>query len=216
MKTGLGLAFAALVLASSLGGCSQASIAIKEQMGIPKREQLVARVKDARDEQTEAKEQFASALDEFLAITNQRGGDLEANYKRFQKEYERCEDVADDVRGRIKDVDRVAQALFREWQAELGQYSSEDLRRNSERQLNDSRSQYDRMYQSMKAAEGKMEPVLKAFKDQTLSLKHMLNAQAIAGLQGTASRIQGDVQQLIREMEASIAESNAFIQQMQK
>ena len=58
----------ALVLVTLFGfGCSSATIAVKEKLGIPKREQLVARVKDARDGQQEAKQQFASALDEFLA-----------------------------------------------------------------------------------------------------------------------------------------------------
>ncbi len=198
------------------GGCASAKIAMKEKVfGIQKREQLVARVEDARDEQQEAKQQFASALDEFLSITNQSGGDLEAKYRKFQKENERCKSQADDVRARIKDVDRVATALFKEWSAELAQYSSPELRRNSERQLADSQRQYDRLYQSMKQAEAKMDPVLSAFNDQVLSLKHMLNAQAIAGLQGTANQIQSNVSDLIREMEASIAESNAFIKQMQ-
>src|SRR4051794_34515760 len=62
---------AGCVAASGLlgGGCGSASIALKEKLGIPKRDQLVARVEDARDEQQKAKQQFASALDEFLAVT---------------------------------------------------------------------------------------------------------------------------------------------------
>ena len=59
-----------------------------------------------------------------------------------------------------------------------------------------------------------MRPVLAAFKDQELFLKHNLNAQAIASLSGTAAQIQSDVGGLIRDMEASIAEANRFIEQM--
>ncbi len=66
----------------------------------------------------------------------------------------------------------------------------------------------------MKAAEAKMDPVLAAFHDQVLYLKHNLNARAIASLQVTAGQIQSDVGSLVKEMEAAIAEANAFIDQM--
>ena len=56
--------------------------------------------------------------------------------------------------------------------------------------------------------------VLQDPKDQVLFLKHNLNAQAIASIQGTAEGINRDIQSLIKEMENSISEANAFINQM--
>ena len=74
-------------------GCASAGVAVRESLGIPKREQLVDRVKDARDSQDTAKKQFESALDEFLIVTGQKGkmGDMEAQYNKFKSERERCE-----------------------------------------------------------------------------------------------------------------------------
>ena len=66
----------------------------------------------------------------------------------------------------------------------------------------------------MQAAESKMAPVLAAFNDQVLFLKHNLNARAVAALQGTVSRVQSDVAALVREMEAAILEANSFIDQL--
>jgi hypothetical protein len=66
----------------------------------------------------------------------------------------------------------------------------------------------------MRAAEQKMQPVLVAFNDQVLFLKHNLNAQAIASLQTTAAGIETDVNRLIEDMEKSIAEANSFIEEM--
>ena len=63
----------------------------------------------------------------------------------------------------------------------------------------------------MRRAEAKMDPVLTAFRDQVLFLKHNLNARAISSLQGTVAQIEGDVGALITDMEASIAEADAFI-----
>lgn len=213
----------ALLLASSFGsislsGCASTGIAVKEKFGYAKREQLVDEVKDARDEQTQAKQQFESALAEFLAVTdttkNPTVAELEKRYSALKKEYDRSVSAAGDVRGQIKDVDRVATALFKEWNEELSQYSSPDLRRAAERQLNDTQRQYDRLIGAMRAAEAKMDPVLAAFKDQVLYLKHNLNARAIASLQDTVGRVESDVQRLVAEMESSINEANSFIQQM--
>ena len=43
------------------------------------------------------------------------GGKLEAAYNRFKTEYEECSTRADKVRSRIKDVESVANDLFKEW-----------------------------------------------------------------------------------------------------
>jgi hypothetical protein len=204
-----------LPAAAWLSGCGSAMIAAKEYMGVPKREQMVARVQDARDSQAQAKEQFASALEEFLAVTKADGGDLEAKYRKLNGQYEASAAAAKTVTSRIADVELVSGKLFAEWQKEIGEYSSPSLKAASEQQLTQTKSQYARLLGSMKSAEARMQPVLTTFKDQVLFLKHNLNARAIASLQGTATEISADVERLIREMNASIDEADAFIGQLQ-
>ena len=60
-----------------------------------------------------------------------------------------------------------------------------------------------------------MYPVLVAFRDHVLYLKHNLNAQAIASLKGEATNIQTDITKLITEMNKAIARADEFIKQMQ-
>ena len=45
-------------------------------------------------------------------------------------------------------------------------------------------------------------------------LKHNLNAQALASLQNELVAVETDIAGLIKEMETSIAEANAFIEAM--
>jgi hypothetical protein len=106
--------------------------------------------------------------------------------------------------------------LFDEWQAELKQYTNQDLMRASEKKLNDTRRRYQQLIQAMKRAEKKIDPVLSAFRDQVLFLKHNLNAQAVASLQKELSTIEVDVTTLIKDMEASIAEADKFIKATMK
>lgn len=211
----VGLSVAAAI---NVGGCASTRVAMWESLGYAKREQLVEGVKGARDQQETTKKQFQSALDEFLAVTGSGQdpsiAELEAKYKRLQSQYERSEKEAQRVRDKVTRVEEVADLLFAEWQRELKDYSSDQMRQASQRELEATQAKYATLLAALKSASGKMDPVLAAFKDQVLFLKHNLNARAIASLQGTASQIQGDVQRLIGEMEKSIAEANAFIKQM--
>lgn len=200
----------------TLPACTSTGIAIREQLGYAKREQLVDRVEDARDAQEAAKKQFDSALDEFLALTGGTGTKLEETYNKLKSQAGKANDRAETVRSRIKSVEAVSAALFKEWEAELKQYKTDALRQSSEQMLRSTKDQYGRLIGVMKSAESRMQPVLDVFNEQVLFLKHNLNAQAIASLQGTAQQIETDVAQLIKDLEASIAEANEFIESMGK
>jgi SMC interacting uncharacterized protein involved in chromosome segregation len=186
-----------------------------EKFGVQKREILVDRVQDARDVQEDAKEQFQSALEEFSAVVNFNGGELEKKYKTLNAEFKDCKSKANAVQNRISSVEDVAEALFDEWESELKQYTNSNLRRASERKLSQTRRHYAQLMSAMKRAEAKMDPVLAAFQDQVLYLKHNLNAQAIASLHDELVSVEADIESLIKEMEASIAEADRFIKAME-
>ena len=198
-----------------LFACSSAYYSAMEKIGYEKRDILVDRVEEARDAQDDASEQFASALDQFRATVQFDGGDLEALYDRLNSEYEDSVAEADNVRGRIDEVESVSEDLFDEWQAELGEYSNADMRRNSETMLRDTRTRFTQMMTAMRRAERSMDPVLEAFQDQVLYLKHNLNARAIGALKGELASIERDTAQLIANMQSAIDEADAFIRSMQ-
>ena len=197
-----------------LAGCQSVYYSTMEKFGYEKRDILVDRVDDAREAQQEAKQQFESALAQFIAVTNYSGGELEKKYNNLKDEYEDSESRADAVHERIADVERVAQDLFKEWKEELSQYSSAELRRSSQANLNATRTRYRELIGVMKRAEKKLAPVLAAFHDRVLFLKHNLNARAIASLKTERARIQADINVLVADMNRSIAEADRFIKEM--
>lgn len=203
-----------LFTTATLCACSSAYYGTMEKLGFEKRDLLVDRVEDARDAQDDASEQFTSALDQFRATVNFDGGDLEKTYDRLNGEYERSVDRADAVRERIADVESVAEDLFAEWENELQEYSSAQLKAESQSMLNDTRGRYQQLMAAMRRAEATMDPVLESFQDQVLVLKHNLNARAIGALRGELASIERDTERLVREMQQSIAEADAFIASM--
>lgn len=203
-----------LVLSVLLGGCSSAYYGTMGKIGFAKRDILVNRVEKAQDAQEEAKVEFASALEAFLAVTKVDGGELKAKYDELNSQLKDCESRASDVHNRIAAIDDVAQALFDEWGNELALYNNAALRTQSQQQLGATRQRYAQLMTAMRSAAARMEPILVNFHDQVLFLKHNLNAQALRSLDHTSRALQGDIANLIRDMEKSIREADGFIREM--
>lgn len=200
----------------TLASCSSAYYSAMEKVGIHKRDIMVDRVVDAKESQQEAQEQFKSALEEMTALTNFDGGDLEALYNVIQEQYDDSKEAAEDVSSRIKKIEEVSDALFEEWQDEIEEISSSNLRRQSLVKLRETQRRYQSLIKSMHKAESKMAPVLSALKDNSLFLKHNLNAKAVGALQSEMLSIKKDVSALIKDMNSAIEQSQKFIDMLEK
>ncbi|RUO33656.1 DUF2959 domain-containing protein [Aliidiomarina soli] len=198
----------------SVGACSSVYYDTMEKFGYEKRDILVSRVEDSRDAQSDAQETFRSALERYQSVIDTPESDLREKYEEVREAYEDSEDAAKEVSERIAEVEDVAEDLFDEWEDELDRYTNQQLRASSERQLGETRQQYESLISRMQQTEERMGPVLRAFEDQMLYLRHNLNAQSIGALESELTQIRSDVDTLIRNMETSIAESEAFIQRL--
>jgi len=204
-----------MLLISGVAGCQKAYYGAMEKVGKHKRDIMVDRVESARDSQAEAQLQFKNALERFDLIVKLEETNLKRAYDNLNSEYEKSEAAAERVSSRIKRVEDVAEALFDEWEDELDQYQNKDLRRSSKKQLQETRERYKEMLKVMHHAEASMAPVLRIFNDNVLYLKHNLNAQAIGSLKTEFSNLKGEINVLIRRMNAAIDSSNRFIADIQ-
>ncbi|HLP02044.1 MAG TPA: DUF2959 family protein, partial [Opitutaceae bacterium] len=186
-----------LGLVLGLAGCSSVEYAVKERFGIHKRDILVARVHDARQAQDAARQQFANALEQFLAVTGNNGGPLAERYGKLQHELARSESRAASVRARIGEIEQVSHALFREWRRELDTYKDPALREASRRQFATTEQRYAALAAALNRAAAMMDPVLDRFRDQVLFLKHNLNASAIAQLDSNHRQLELEIGDLI-------------------
>ncbi|CAH6794937.1 conserved hypothetical protein [Vibrio chagasii] len=198
----------------TLTGCQSAYYSAMEQVGYHKRDIMVDRVEDAKESQQDAQEEFTSALEALSSLTNFSGGDLEDMYNKINDKYQDSEKAAQNVSDRIAAIEDVSDALFEEWQAELDLYTSDSLRRSSEQKLRETKSSYQTMLSAMKRAEERMDPVLNTLRDNTLYLKHNLNASAVGSLQGEFMSLEKDIAYAIKQMNAAIAESDKFLAQL--
>lgn len=183
----------------------------KESLGQHKRDIIVFRVEEACENLQETREHFEDALERFKALTHFKGGTLEHRYYALKRQFELSQVKTQAVSDQIRAIEEVGEALFVEWENELNQYTSRTLRAYSRQQLKDTQKHYERLMKTMHLAEAKIYPVLAAFRDQVLFLKHNLNAQAIAALRHELVEIGIDIATLIEAMEKSINEASRFV-----
>jgi ElaB/YqjD/DUF883 family membrane-anchored ribosome-binding protein len=212
---GRSVAFAIAMTGAPLAlvGCQKTYYSVLESVGVEKREILAKRVTSAKESQEDAQKQFKDALEKFQAVTGHHGGELEDRYDDLKTSYKRSEERAQEVSDRIDAVEQVANDLLDEWKGELDKYEDRSLRRRSETRLHETRTEVDRLLHAMHAAERSLDPVLHKLEDRVLYVKHNLNAAALAGLEEDVPDLQRDVDRLVKEMQASIAEADRFIAQ---
>lgn len=179
-----------------------------------KREILVDRVEETKESQEESQKEFQSALERLTTLINFNGGELQEAYNLLNDDYQSSLAAAAEVSSNIDKVEDVANALFDEWQDELEQYSSANLKRESAKQLSQTQRQFERLLRSMRSSEAKMQPVLDSLQDNVLYLKHNLNAQAVSAIKGEFTGLKRDISALIADMNRSIEDSNKFIAEM--
>lgn len=196
----------------SLSACESTYYSAMEKVGIHKRDILVDRIDDARNAQQEGQQQFKDALEEFRAVTEYQGGDLAELYDRLNAEYEDSMSAAENIRDRIESVENVAEALFDEWESELDQYTSANLKRDSAQKLKETKSRYKTLMSTMRRAERSIDPVMDTLRDNVLYLKHNLNARAVNALKSELRSVDHNVQALVAAMSRAIEESDRFIE----
>ncbi len=207
-----------LLLTLSLSACGvtqKVQYSALEKVGVHKRDILVDRIEKTTLTQEQTKEQFKSAYEELAELVNVDDAGLEKKYKRMAGAVEKSEAKANDLKSRISSVDRVAQDLFKEWEAELAEYKSANLRSASAKNLAQTKQRYAAIYQKMIDSHARTTPVLQVLQDNTLYLKHNLNARAVSSLSSEVVQIENKVKELIAQMEASIDESKSFLSSMQ-
>ena len=202
---------AVFTLAVTLSGCSSLYYSSMKKLGKEKRDILVSRIEDGKQAQQDASKQVKTAYEAFKELTNFQGGDLEKVQKSLTKEFNDVEDRANKVTDRIASIDKVGQDLFTEWSGEIDQMSNGAMKNDSRKLLKETRDRHLKLMKQLKSSEAKLKPVVQAFRDQVLYLKHNLNARAINSLKKTVIEIDDDIAALVKDIDASNAEADRAI-----
>ena len=204
------------MVAGLLIACQSTYYAMWEKMGKEKRHLLRDQVENSLSDQEKASEAFKDALTRLKEMYGLDGGDLEKMYNRLSDDYENCQNRAEIIDERIDKIQRIARDLFAEWRQEIDQIQNPNFRAQSSQKLRATQSRFANLESALQIARKRMDPVLSNLNDYVLYLKHNLNAQAIGSLKGEAASIETDVNRLVRDIQKSIKEADAFLKEFEK
>ena len=200
-----------VVFALLLSGCHSTYYKAMRTLGKEKRDILVQRIKDAKKDQDQTKQKLQTTMESFQALTGFKGGSLEKSYKRLNSDYESAASQADKLHDKIQSIDQVSNDLFKEWQGEINAMDNGKLKSQDSVMLRNAKTRQATYMRAMRRTEDQIAPVLKAFHDQVLFLKHNLNARAIGSLKNTSAGLQSDVAGLVQSIDASSQEADKLI-----
>jgi ABC-type transporter Mla subunit MlaD len=200
-----------IVLILLFTGCKSTYYKTMRTLGKEKRDILVSRIKDAKKDQDQTKKQLHTTMESFQALTGFKGGSLEKSYKRLNSDYESAASQAGKLHDKIQSIDQVSNDLFKEWQGEINDMDNVKLKSQDLVMLRNAKTRQATYMRAMRSTEDQIAPVLKAFQDQVLFLKHNLNSRAIGSLKTTSSVLQSDVAGLIKSIDASSQEADKLI-----
>ena len=213
---GYALALGALVLSrSSCAAVSRYTSQLSSTFGgreAPPREKLIDGVRETRDEHVEVQQHFTEAFDVFQRLTAPQAVELEDLVEELEVAVAACNRDAERLRQDVVGHRAQAEALTTEWNAQLGQFSGEEMREKSAAMLSDTTKRSDRLVASLERVQERMDPVLAKYRDYLLFFGHNLTARAIATLDDTYGDFETEVEALQKEMERSRSEMNSFLQ----
>jgi chromosome segregation ATPase len=200
-----------VVLTLLMTGCTSTYYKAMQTLGKEKRDILVSRIKDAKKDQDQTKQQLQTTMESCQALSGFQGGSLEKSYKRLNSDYESADAQARKLHDKIQSIDQVSNDLFKEWQGEIAAMGNARLKAQDTVMLRNAKTRQATYMRAMRRTEDQIAPVLKAFRDQVLFLKHNLNSRAIGSLKGTTVTLQGDVADLVQSIDASSQEADKLI-----
>lgn len=181
-----------------------------EMIGLQKRDLLKRDIARTREDQKEAGESLENALEKLRRLYAVPESQLSGQYREVKNAFDRAESKTKDVRSSHEKMQTVARDLFREWENEIAEIQTPDLKSKSRAKLEASKTKFAELDRSLDAAESKIDPVLIKLKDHVLYLKHNLNAESLASLKTERDRIGREIDGLLRDLKNAVARAESF------
>jgi hypothetical protein len=185
-----------------------------EMKGVEKKELLKDRVVDAKNAQKATEKTLQAALADLKALNAANGKNLEKKYRALQFNYEDAVKNADQFHQGVQQVESLAQSLYSDWESDINKIDTVSLKTQSQQSLAESRSRYEMMDTQFKSTEEKLMPVLKKYNDQIRYLKYNLDSKSLASVRNENKIIQSEMEQLIHDLNKSVASADDFIRKM--
>lgn len=191
-------AVVAAVLFSTIGvGEAQSS-------GHKKTDKLIYRAQQTTSAIRATNLQVKKTLESYNYIVEGKAQDPRAEYKKLVKDIEKSQKSRVDVRTKAESMQKVADSFFQEWQESLAGFNSEDMRAKSEGRMNETKENYDKIFEAGGKAGEQFDAFIAALDDQVRFLGQDLNPSGIAELTDEAAALNEQAGEFFKAIDETI------------
>lgn len=148
--------------------------------------------------------QVKKTLESYNYIVEGKAQDPRAEYKKLVKDIGKCEKAREDVRTKADQMQKAADVFFVDWQESLAGYNSAEMRAKSEDRMNETRANYDKIFEAGSKAADEFETFIAAMDDQVRFLGNDLNPSAIAELDEEAAALSAQAKDFFKAIDDTI------------
>lgn len=188
-----------------------AATAQAQDEGVKRVEQLTKKARSMVDAIATARQQLVKTMDVYNTLMAEGATDRKGAYKKLQQEMATTTERRAAIVTRASDVELEAEALFKGWTDSLAAIGDPALRQRSEQRLAATKAHLAEIRSVGQKAADVYSPVFKKLDDQVTYLGHDLNASAVASLKPDAAKLNGEVEELLKRIDDTIATANKAI-----
>jgi type II secretory pathway pseudopilin PulG len=153
-----------------------------QSKGAKEAQKFQAQGDNARKGIEKTRDQIKATMDNynsFLAVEEKK---IDSGYKKLSQDVGKCEKMVEDLKKQVENFEKSAEGFFAVWEKELGNFSSDSIRKQSEDNLNLARSGFEGWKTSLSAAGEVYRPFIGSLKDQIQLLGLSLSTDTLASL----------------------------------
>ena len=152
-----------------------------------------------------------STYDALRRVLRHEGENAGVIHQEFLNEVDSSAKRAEELRTRVTELGQQAGDFFAEWDVELEQFTSQNMRKRSELMLKGSRESFDDFVVQLARTHDQMQVILVAWRDYMLFFSHNLNARAIKTLEIENEDFAQDFEDLREALADSEARAEKFL-----
>lgn len=183
---------------------STLELAEAQSAGLKNADKLVYRAQQTTSSIRAANLQVKKTLESYNYIVEGKAQDPKGEYKKLVKEIDKCMSARDDVRVKADSMQKVADKYFLEWEESLAGFNSEDMRAKSEGRMNETKENYNKIFEAGGKAGEDFEAFISALNDQVLYLGQNLNPGGISELTDEAAALNKQGEDFFKSIDETI------------
>lgn len=195
----------AVVLGCCLGFTGAAIAQSSTKDAAKQTKELQKAVQKARESLEKTAKDLKKTLETYNGIMGGKEKNVSSAHKSLAKSVDGLIKDKDKNRGRTEAMQAQVEQFLKSWEADLAKMSNEDLKQASQKRLEDTRTRYGELRTATDETRKEYDTLLASLSEQVKVLGRDMSQEAVAALQGEATKVNDQATGLLKKVEGATA-----------